>query len=263
MVEKYDTGGVHNFGIDVTERVLTELYYLFRLVLITNELQSGRRLVHITQHLQRDEVVVGHHLVGCVLNVNTKQVLEDGHVKRLPMLVIDVSCRRLVWEQQPDQIHKADLGFVFGHFKHLNEFVDGLLWYALKIEDVNPFLELLNLTDLFLDGLRFGKLEDDFFHLLDIALGVKGLRRHVRRLELFERNLAVVLCFDYFSLWDLVAQFSHQGEKLGFASTSEHLVLLAIQEGDEGWVSFNLVGHDGVTGFVTVARCKYEIFVFV
>ena len=47
-------------------------------------------LVDIAQHLEADEMVVMHHLVGWVLDIKTEQVLENTDVESVPVLVENV-----------------------------------------------------------------------------------------------------------------------------------------------------------------------------
>ena len=148
-------------------------------------------------------MVVCHHFVVCVLDVNAEKVLENSQVERFPMLIVDVGRRCLMRQQEPDQIHQTDLRLVLSHFKHEDELVYSLLRDAWKVEDLQPFLKVLDLSNFILYCVRVDKLLYNFFHFLTVTLCIERLKGQVSWFKLLEWKLIVLACLDKFALWHL------------------------------------------------------------
>ena len=71
-------------------------------------------------------------------------------------------------------------------------------------------------------------------------------------LELLERKLIMIACFNDFTLWYLLSQFCNSREELWFIGSFEVLVLLTIQESNKVWNGVDLECLGGVLSLLCV-----------
>jgi len=179
------------------------------------------------------------------------------------MLVVNVGRRCLVWQQKSDQIHQANLRLVFSYFKHLDELVNSLLRDGSKVKDFQPLLEVFNLSNFVLDCIRVSKLLYNFFHFINISLGIERLRGQVSWLELLEWYLIMLARFDKLTFWHLFCQLSNRGEERWFICSLKVLELLSVEKSNEIWDSIHLESLSSILRILSVDCCEYQVLIVI
>lgn len=153
MVEDDDGSGEHCLGVLRAERELTELEQAFGGLIVADEVEARGGLVNVTKHLERHQVIVVDDFVVWVLNIHALQILDDGRVERIPVVLQDVVGLVVVLEEQPQEVDHGDLGFLFGRFHNRDEVVDRFVGNSLQVKGDHPLFEGLYLSHLLLDLL--------------------------------------------------------------------------------------------------------------
>lgn len=87
VVEQHDSSSEDDLRVARVDAVLAEVDDLPRRLKLGHKLDAKLSLVDVGQHLEADQVVVVSHFLVWILDIEALHVLEQRHVKSLPVTV--------------------------------------------------------------------------------------------------------------------------------------------------------------------------------